>query len=503
MKKMGLSLFAVISLWCSAAMAAPGINPKWFSGGFCIDNGNQSGCASDANTGTDCTCSGGGSNHGPLKTFAQLWYNLLGCNAGGLCPRWVRGGGLVNAEIQFLSSDTAEYIDINAVNENLSGVIFKGVLDASKTVGTSTLTSFTARPSNRTTGVINARASGLYKAAISGITLAQTTQIIFDSTNPSYFYPYYDITTSGGSPGSGDTWAFSQPILGSFDPFASQLPAEVVIASGDAVTVYTPPVVLLSTAMTHVYASAAGNSPAANVTFEFLTIGNSSSNTVNANNGVSFAYCGMGSNLQIIPGSNGINTLLAINAPLAAVDLNNSTAGFGGQQNLVLGGIFGTPTSPAQDVLTISGASIDGDAIFGQAPGVYSGSLSNFIGRVYIDTGTSFLIYPGAQATFASVPITPFTPAGTQLWGPGGLQAFSQATVIYPFGSSQAAATFTNVSGITLFAGLSASKGCYVNASSVSPTISCNLTTNTATLDSTLGTTAGCLFSPGGGTICN
>lgn len=486
-----------------ATIYAASINPSLYATGFCIDNGNQSGCASDSNDGFLCTCSGGGAHHGPLKTWSELWANRLGCGGGGLCPKWIQGNGLSNVLIKFLSSDTAEFIDFSIANENTSGIVIQGVLDGSKTIGTGTLSSFTAKPSDRKTGVTGSKSSGLYKAAISGITLA-ANELIFDSTHPAYFWPYYDITTAGGTPGVGDTWSFSQPLLGGPDIFQSQPTAEVSILSGDSVTVYAPPVILVNSALAKVYNAQAGNSVAPNVWFDQLILGNNTSNSMNANNGIGLEYVGLGANVQFVPGSNGITVLNGISAPNVAVDVSNSTGGFGGQQNLILGGFFGNPSNAAaQNTLTCNGCSIDGDTIFGQAPGIYSSSISSFGARFYVDGGVSMLVYPGGSLSFSGISGSPISPSGTQLWGPGGLEIFTGGSVIYPSGAGAAAATFTQVSTLTVFAGGISKPVCFVDSTQSTPSWACNVTPSAANLDSHLGTTIGCAFVPGGGTICN
>src|ERR1019366_5117821 len=206
--------------------------PKTWYQNYCIDNSNISGRASDANDGQRCGCAGGGTHHGPLKTWSEVYVNRLGCGGYGLCPRYTTGFGVAAITYNFISSDTAEYINIETANAGLNNIVFSCALGTAQTVGTGVLSNFTARGGARAGAVAATVASGLNKAAIAGVTLAYN-EMVFDSTNSSVFWPYYDITTSGGTPGVGDTWAFSQPMgyLGS---------AEVTIASGDDVTVYLP-----------------------------------------------------------------------------------------------------------------------------------------------------------------------------------------------------------------------------------------------------------------------
>jgi hypothetical protein len=496
--KLSAALLATLALF---TLGAANVNPYWYVVAWCIDNGNVSGCASDGNDGRVCSCGIG--NHGPLKTWSQLYENLWGCGAGGQCPRWVAGFNLVNASVTFWSDDTAETINFDmATAHGFTGLVFRGLpgQGGSTTIGSGVLSNFTAKPTDRKTGVTNTRASGLYKAAIAGVTLGPN-ELVFDSTNPSYFWPYYDITTAGGTPGVGDTWAFSQPMLGGYDSFASQLPAEVTIASGDSVTVYRPQRILVNKAHAEIYAAGGGNNPAPNVVFEDLLVGNNTIDTVNANNGISFNAVALESNLQIVPGSNGISYMLNVSAPSVAADFNNSTAGFGGQQNLILAGLYGTPIAPAQDCVTCVGCSVDYDTIFGQEPGFYASSISNFSGNTYVESGSSILVYPGSTLQFSPVAVA--SGSAPHYWGPGGLIAFSGGNIQYPAGAGKAASTFLQVSNISLWTGGAASYVCFVDPTAGTGVLTCNLLPLTSTLDSTLGSRTGCLFAPGGGGICN
>ena len=45
--------------------------------------------------------------------------------------------------------------------------------------------------------------------------------------------------------------------------------------------------------------------------------------------------------------------------------------------------------------------------------------------------------------------------------------------------------------------------GCVGIPTVASPTFTCNVTYSSANLDSDLGATSGCLFVPGGGSVCN
>jgi len=490
MKKTSLAVLLCIA--CLSFLGAEARNPNWYRVAYCIDHGNVSGCASDANDGNICGCAGGGSRHGPLKNWSELYVNRWGCGAGGTCPRFATGNGFANATISILSSDVDETMDFAwSTGPGVTGVLINCILGTSNTVFTGTLSSFTAglTGSGRSGVSSGVFASGLNQAAI-GTTLAYN-ELIFDTTHASYFWPYYDVTTSGAAPGSGDVWAFSQPLLG---VVPTTFPAaEVVIASGDTVTVYQPPTILLNKAHDYVYATVGGNSPAPNTFIRNCTIGNNVADSVNANNGISFVEDAIVSNLQIVPGSNGISVLDNISAPHAGVDFNNSTAGFGGQQNYVLGGLFGEPTTGAQNTLACGGCQVDGDTIFGQTPGLYPGSINNFWGQIYLDRAEGILVYPGSNLYLLQSLYNANQPV---LWGNGSLGILPNGVVVYKNGAGKAAATFLQKSGTLFWVGNTTTTTGYQNFTT--PVVA-----TPANLDTAFGATIGCLQQTSGAVLCN
>jgi hypothetical protein len=317
-------------------------------------------------------------------------------------------------------------------------------------------------------------------------------EIVFDSTHPGYFWPYYDLTTSGGTPGSGNTWAFSQPLL------ANPNWSEVAISSGDSVTVYAPSTILLGKFYAHPYANSGGGSLAPGVVIRDCTIGNSANSSMSTNNGVEFIEDALGSNLQSVPGSNSIMALVNVSAPTAAVDMGDMGGGFGGQQNYVIGGIYGIPSAGSQDTLTCSGCQIDGDLIFGQSPGIMAGSITNFAGQVYVDVGEGIITYPGAALVFNQALFSSNVPV---LWGGGSLTIGAQSTVNFQAGAGKAVGTFAQKSGIVMTSGGGTPPACYLNTTTGAQT--CNLPVTPTQLDTTLGATTGCFYVPGGASICN
>ena len=479
-------LATCVLLFSSSALGAESVPPAWNVVNWCIDSSNQSGCASDANDGQVCGCGSGGAHHGPFLTWSELYVNRWGCKGYNMCPRF---STLSQILIKVLSSDTLEIWNFDvALAHNVPAVTIQCQLGAAQTVGSGVLSSFTAK--NRTGVTPGISGSGLNKAAVAGLTL-NYNEIIFDSTHPSYFWPYYDSTTSGGAPGVGDTWTYAQPML------ANPNWQEVTIASGDAVTVYTPPTILINKAYAHPYLNNAGGGVAPGIVIRDCTIGNSANDSVNSNTGVSYIEDAIVSNLQIVPGNNGLTAVVNVSAPFSGVDVANPTGGFGGQQNYIIGGMFGIVASGSQNTLVCDGCQIDGDLIFGQSPGFYSSSVTNFAGAVYVDVGEGIIIYPGTGLVFAQHLFD-----ASVLWGPGNITAVQLSTISYPVGAGKAASTFLQKSGFSLFMGSNPTPpACYLNT--VTGVQTCNLPVTATQLDTTLGATAGCFQVPGGASICN
>jgi hypothetical protein len=103
--------------------------------------------------------------------------------------------------------------------------------------------------------------------------------------------------------------------------------------------------------------------------------------TINTNNGVSWSGNLFQTNLQSVPGSNGVAAYVNNFAPYVAVDISNPTAGFSGMQNRIIGGAYAEQYDQgghAAWTLTCSGCFLDGSVIFGgQVPGIDNGSLTS------------------------------------------------------------------------------------------------------------------------------
>lgn len=136
--------------------------------------------------------------------------------------------------------------------------------------------------------------------------------------------------------------------------------------------------------------------------------------------------------------------------------------------------------------------SIEQDAILGASNGwtIESGALNG----VYVETSQTLLMLNG-QVTVAN----DINGGNARLWGPGAINIEASVRFAYPAGASGAANSLLFTGGISVSGG---TKGCVgIPTDAAAPT--CNQAFTAANLDSNLGTTSGCLFVPGGGSMCN
>lgn len=140
------------------------------------------------------------------------------------------------------------------------------------------------------------------------------------------------------------------------------------------------------------------------------------------------------------------------------------------------------------------GYQLDGDVI--SAGGLYN-QIFLVAGAVYFDTGSQAAIQ-------GYVLVGNFNGyGGPSLWGTGfagTLQVTGNGHIQYPSGAGAAATTFPLTGGLRVdFQTLT----CLGVPSVALPTLTCNITLSPANLDTNLGATLGCLYVPGGGSVCN
>lgn len=137
--------------------------------------------------------------------------------------------------------------------------------------------------------------------------------------------------------------------------------------------------------------------------------------------------------------------------------------------------------------------SVEQDTIIGAGNSltIESGTLDG----VYLETGVSLLMLNG-QVTVAN----DINGGNAKLWGPGAINIEASVRFAYPSGAAAAAAALLFTGGITVSGG---TKGCIGVPTVGAPTLTCNTSFTAAQLDTSLGATAGCLYVPGGGSMCN
>jgi len=191
-----------------------------------IDPANSLGCASDTNSGTSATCSGGCSGStcpsgiGPLLTWQELSVHRWGFQ-GGLCPtpRLQQ-----NTSITFISNDTnADPVSFCPQSELGTNALLLGNLGTGQQVCTGTISAVTSI------------SRGAVATGLTQLTLpcnAAVGDLVFDSTQNAYFWTY---KVNGAAP----AYFTTTPVTLS-TPGAAFTVTSKTLSSGDSVTVYSP-----------------------------------------------------------------------------------------------------------------------------------------------------------------------------------------------------------------------------------------------------------------------
>lgn len=423
--------------------------PQWY-----IDPQNSSGCASDANTGTSATCTGG--LNGPLKS----WYGLANANWGCVniasCALRLRQNTLAT----FLSGHTDNTDPVYATPVLEAGASF-GITGTKTQICTGALTASVA---------LNRSTPQLWNMTLptSCTGLVATGNLIVNTTHAGEATLYKVV--------SGLNWSVSQPMAVATTPLALS-PAEVTTwTSGDTVTVYSVPRVNI-----RVFAPTGGDSVGSN-----FAIGNLSYLTIWG--GATFAGTYLGDNVLA---QNVTETTSYIQvkstAPLFADQCTNC---------YVTSGL--TSTTAPQFPFTYNGGivanasngniKLTNDAIV-NTTATFDGPVETALGNFYVESAMA-LTLAGSGAWFINGP--------TIIYGPGTLNVAGSARAIYQSGASHAASTFLvttlQLNGQTkyLTATPSAAAGITVG----------NTTLTAANLDTSFGATSGCALSGNAG-ICN
>jgi hypothetical protein len=437
--------------------------PAWF-----IDPQNTTGCASDQNTGTQSTCTGG--TNGPLKTWFGLANANWGCvNVAQCCPRLLQ-----TVTVTFLSShtDTSDPVYACAYLESLAApsLIIQGALGAAQQVATGTTGTVTAK--NRatpqplaTTFTLTAPDGGTAPTLLAG-------EFVVNTTHPSAAW----INTVG-SPNT-MTQPLARFVLGTNGP------AEVdTWANTDAVTIYQP----------------------VNVNVVQVSGGTVDLNTTSFNNGVVLLNVNVfdpnaaaSFNFDPVYFTGHVGPTVAESQVSRTVALGNSpdisqVATFVNAD--IVGNIRGGPSYGQNGSLSIVGgqfrasgaivgvATIDKDTIISANVTMQDGTL----GFVFVPTSKTLLVNGRANTTSTAV-----------IYGAGTLNVGLSGRLAYKAGASQAAAQLL-VTTLKLN-----NQSLYITQlpNSATGIVTGNTALSAANLDTSFGATTGCALGAGA-QICN
>ena len=462
----------------SASTSAPIIPPSWTVPTWYIDPANSATCASDSNSGTAATCTGGcagsvcTSGVGPLLTFQELAVHRWGTYSPRLRQVTTRN---------WLSSHTSNSDPVYSLEyiENGAYLVDTCPLGSAQTVGTGTIGSVTGGAATRSgNAVLQATFT------IGGSPTLLAGMLVQNTMHASYSVLAKFV--------SGTTWKVQQPLAAVSIPYnvAVGVPNEVTNwTNSDAVTVYQPVAInfaQLASSVTDPTSSSTFNAAHfvnhCNIYQPASTSPPAVLQNVQLSEMTSFRSVTISGNASVSAQVAGVNVLFANNL----YSSSPVSGSFEGGPTFIGGAFVGNTT-------TIGGATLDGDVAFMGGTGIFLSGF-NFINTVIVDTGSRLNILAGGMGHVAVGNY-----AASVLYGAGIGNLEGQARIDYPSGASAASADLLiatlQVNGQT--------KTCLGVPSVTSPTLACNITLTNTNLDSNLGATSGCLWVEGGAAVCN
>jgi hypothetical protein len=455
-----------------AAGDTPILPPSWTVPAWFIDPANSTTCAADTNNCTTGTCGAAGSGVGPCVTWNEINVHRWGCFGSPRgCPRLRQA---TTVTLQSAQSTTADSIYAFPAIETGAGMLnLQCSLGATQQIASGVLGAVTAK--NRNT-------NQLLQAVLPAPTGAYAGgELIVNSTHTARAWLNTLV--------SGTTWTISQPLVPEAPPFQTPLvsaPAEVdTWTSGDTVTVYQP-----STESIVDVSPIVGEYGAALNAHAFVSQ-------------CSVAYPGaasvglgliLGTSTMLVESSSSRQVVFGSFAPDAATAMMNAYA--------VANGVAGGPPAGNTAFFIIGGVvggtlnnggnmGLDGDVIL-QGSAQYTifgfGGAKAVLGDVYVAGGIT-----AGGATLLSTRYT-----GPIVWGPGLLEP-GNGRITYPAGAGAAAAAFK----VTTLRADSVTTVCLGIPSAATAYDTCNLPLTATQLDTSLGTTTGCLGIPNGSAFCN
>lgn len=472
------------------AAANPIIPPSWTVPNWYIDPAKSVVCASDSNSGTSATCTGGcngtvcTSGIGPMVTYQALSTQRWGTYS----PRLQQATTLTQLSADSAGSDP-KYLDPYIEDGGYLNYVCN--VGATQTVGSGTIGSVSGGPSSRSG---HALTSATF--TIAGSPALAAGMLVKDTTNSAYTWLYTNT--------SGTTWRLFQPLAPTTTPVQYFIaPAEVAIASTDSVTLYTLMNADIRESLPH-YTENTSNAGGAAVYVTHCNLWQPSSFSPAVRFGEGVALIESTHSRTIVYGDGGgapltgstidffINDFFSGN--LASAAPPNPTIGF--ESSAFIGG--GTAGAGNGTNVSIVNSILDGDFTIGGngSSGVFlSGETT--IASLFMDNSSTPSVWVMGPVVATSAEFYGFGPI---VWGNGSLPLSKMSRVVYPSGAGEAAATFIQQAGFT-FGGLS--KGCSLIPSQSATTLTCNLNATASEADSILGTTSGCLGAIDGPSVCN
>jgi hypothetical protein len=470
-----------------AGGAQPLIPPSYTVPAWAIDPANSTGCASDSNSGTSPTC--GTSGIGPLLTWQELAVRRWGFQSG-ICPtpRLQQ-----TTAVTFYSNDGVSD-PIRACPQTEGAAVafsLQGNLGAGQAVCTGTISSVTGRT------ITNTR-------SLTQVTLpctAAVNELVVDSTAGAVFWTY---AVNSAAPAYFVTTPMTPYAIGS-----NPAPADVAIANGDTVTVYSPVSLSLLEFSPFYEQNNSANGSFASV--DNLAVTNDSgqrdSMRLNGTGAGIVAYNVLFNRVVICDrassrSSFGWNSLA--NDGIITTYVGRSVGASASQYVSSFtwgGGDIVTQSAPTANAMAYTDLELD-TIVASSASNPRVFIRDGEIGSVYLDSSTTLSV-DGRNLIAAS--FTPSIPSGTpaaRVWGPG---TFNVAGKLESGASG--ATSWANLLGHVGAVQLNSDTvGCVCN--STTGIGSCGTTVSAANLDTNVPTDAGlgrsCLCNPGGlGSYCN
>jgi hypothetical protein len=443
----------------AASGTTPIIPPSWTIPNWYRDIANSTGCASDTNSGTAATCTGGCSGSvcpsgiGPVKTYQEIAIHRWGT----FSPRLQQATVLTG-----LSSDTTANDPIYwTPYHELGGYSqIQGSLGTAQQVCSTTLSAVTAK--NRAT-------PQLLNVTFASCAGAAANMLVVNSTHSSRATIYKS--------GSGSSWYMSQPQAPQTPPYfpLSPAPSEVdTWAIGDSVVVYQP-VALNVVQYAPVQTSYNGSFDNLGFAYQFTVYDPGGA-------GNDDLFIGLGTTWQDVQIQRFVLWGDRVTADQNTVWINASVES--GAETVI------TPTFQDAFGGIISGgvlSYVGNDVILAGDNALRFGDVA----RVYIETG-------GKLSSYQASTVIAESGSGPFVWGPG---IFDVSIGSTQFIGTTFTASFLNTGGIQL-GGQSTACSYTVATPSV---INCGITINPTNLDASASSTGfgKKAFLPGGPSITN